>query len=153
MVDIQGVRLRTGHSHVTSSLTFEAFLTGKWISFAMVMPCGSVSFSRSMSTMTEDLNPVTSREPAPTHNYTRISIGDVGFIRRGQFHLLFSAGCPLGERQLGEDVPATFEELSIGTPVFGQPRLPICLRTDTVREVGVGVGATVSATLYVPPIE
>jgi len=97
----------------------------------------------------KDLNPVTSREPAPTHNYTRISIGDVGFIRRGQFHLLFSAGCPLGDRQLGEDVPATFEELSIGTPVFGQPRLPVCLRTDTVREVGAGVGATVSTTLYV----
>ena len=99
-----------------------------------------------------DLNPATSREPAPTHNYTRISIGDVGFIRRGQFHLLFSAGCPLGERQLGDDVPDTFEELSIGTPVFGQPRLPVCLRTDTVREVGAGLGATVSTTLYVPSI-
>jgi len=102
-----------------------------------------------MSRIPKDSNPPTSREPAPTHDYTRISIGDVGFIRRGQFHLLFSAGCPLGERRLGEDVPATFEELSIGTPVFGQPRLPACLRTDTVREVGGGVGATVSPTLYV----
>ena len=99
--------------------------------------------------MSEDLNLATSREPAPTHNYTRISIGDVGFIRRGQFHLLFSAGCPLGDRQLGDDVPDTFEELSIGTPVFGQPRLPVCLRTDTVREVGAGLGATVPTTLYV----
>ena len=91
----------------------------------------------------------TSREPAPTQNYTRISIGDVGFIRRGQFHLLFSACSPLGERQLGEDVPATFEELTIGTSVSRQPRLPGCLRTDTVREVGAGVSVTVSATLYV----
>lgn len=96
-------------------------------------------------------NPVTSREPAPTHNYTRINIGDVGFIRRGQFHLLFSAVSPLGERQLGDDVPATFEELAVRTPVSGQPRLPCCLRTDTVREIGVGLSATVSSTLYVLP--
>lgn len=74
----------------------------------------------------------------------RINIGDVGFIRGGQFHLLFSAGCPLGDRRLGEDVPNTFEELYVGTPVFSQPRLPGCLRTDTA-----GLGATVSAALCV----
>ena len=81
-------------------------------------------------------NFATSREPAPT-NDTRVNIGDVGFIRNGRFHLLFSAGCPLGERELGVHVPITFEELTIGTPVFGQPRLPGCLRTETVREVGL----------------
>lgn len=111
------------------------------------MPYGSVSFSRSMSMMPEDLNPITSREPAPTRNYARISIGDVGFIRRGQFHLLFSAGSPLGGRQPGEDVPATFEELTVGDPVSGEPRLPGCLRTDTVREIGAGLGVTVSTAL------
>jgi len=89
------------------------------------------------------------REPAPTHNYPRINIGDVGFIRRGQFHLLFSAGSPLGDRRLGDDVPATFEELTVGTPVSGQPRLPGCLRTDTVREIGAGFGATVPTALCV----
>jgi hypothetical protein len=99
------------------------------------------------------LNPTTPREPAPTYNYGRINIGDVGFIRRGQFHLLFSAGSPLGERQLGEDVPVTFEELAVGTPVSGQPRLPGCLHTDTVREVGAGLGATASTTVYVPSIK
>lgn len=79
----------------------------------------------------------------------RTSIGDVGFIRDGQFHLLFSAGRPLGERHLGDDVPISFEELTVGTPVFGEPRLPGCLRTDTVREVGADLGATVPTTLYV----
>ena len=74
----------------------------------------------------------------------------MGFIRRGQFHLLFSAACPLGERELGHDVPDTFKQLIIGTPVFGQPRLPGCLRTDTVREFGASVDATVSPTVYVP---
>jgi hypothetical protein len=95
-------------------------------------------------------NLATSREPAPSGNYPRISLGDVGFIRRGQFHLLFSAGCPLGDRQRGTDVPTTFTELTVGTPVFGQPRLAGCLHTESVREVGVGLGATASTTLCVP---
>ena len=92
-------------------------------------------------------------EPAPTED-TRIGIGDVGFIRRGQFHLLFSAGSQLGERQLGDDVPRTFEPLTVGRTTFGQPRLPGCLRTDTVREVGAGLGASVSTgALYVYPYD
>ena len=95
-----------------------------------------------------DLDPANFREPAPT-NYPRICLGDVGFIRDGQFHLLFSAGCQLGERQLGSDVPDTFEELTVGTPVFKQPRVPRCLCTDTIREIGASVGVGVSPTLYV----
>jgi hypothetical protein len=60
----------------------------------------------------------------------------VGYIRTGCFHLLFSAGCPLGERQLGVDVPLTFEQLDVG-PIFKdrQPRSPGCLPTKNV-EVG-----------------
>ena len=92
---------------------------------------------------------MTSREPAPTSRYTRISIGDVGFIRRGQFHLLFSAGSPLGERERGVDVPTTFQPLDVEIPESIQPRQPGCLRTNTVQEVVVDGGATVSATLYV----
>ena len=88
------------------------------------------------------------REPSPV-NYTRIAIGDVGFIRRGQFHLLFSAGSPLGERQLGVDVPETFEQLTVGTLVRDKPRPPGCLCTTSVREVGAGRGATIPAALYV----
>ena len=89
------------------------------------------------------------REPSPTIKYPRISIGDVGFIRRGKFHLLFSAGSPLGDRQLGDDVPITFEPLDVGTPDFSQPRQPGCLRTSAVRQVGVGLGVATSANLYV----
>ena len=62
---------------------------------------------------------------------------------------MFSAGSPLGERQRGEDVPATFEPLIVGNLARGQPRLPGCLRTDTVREVGAGLGAALSTTMYV----
>ena len=94
---------------------------------------------------------MTSREPAPTSRYTRIRIGDVGFIRRGQFHLLFSAGSPLGERERGVDVPATFKPLDVGIPESIQPRPPGCLRTSNVREVEADGGATVSAVLYVQP--
>ena len=89
-----------------------------------------------------------SRQPAPV-DYTRIAIGDVGFIRRGRFHLLFSAGSPLGERQFGEDVPETFEQLTVGTPVRDEPRQPGCLCTTSVREIEAGLGATIPTALYV----
>jgi len=49
----------------------------------------------------------------------------------------------------------TFEELTVGTPVFSQPRKPGCLHTDAVREVGAGLGTTVSVVgcvlFIVPP--
>ena len=85
------------------------------------------------------------RQPAPIYSYNRVKPGDVGYIRRGRFHLLFSAGCPLGSRQLGVDVPPTFEPLDTGPIVFDQPRLPGCLCTTTVKDTGVGLGASVSA--------
>ena len=50
----------------------------------------------------------------------------------------------MGDRQLGEDVPATFEPLAIGNLVRGQTRSPGCLRSDTVKEVGAGLGTTLS---------
>jgi len=77
----------------------------------------------------------------PVHDYSRISIGDVGYIRRGQFQLLFSAGSPLEGRRRGDDIPATFEQLNVGTSVFRPPRPPGCLHTSTVRRVGAGVSA------------
>lgn len=82
-------------------------------------------------------------------DYERIKLEDVGFIRRGHFNLLFSAGCPLGERRLGIDVPLTFEELDVGVPVFCQHRPPGCLGTDTVREIETDLGASAAATPYV----
>ncbi|KAF9643531.1 hypothetical protein BDM02DRAFT_3123328 [Thelephora ganbajun] len=74
-------------------------------------------------------------KPTPKPDYTRINIGDVGFIHRGEFHLLFSAGSPLGQRRLGVDVPITFEQLDIGTLVSSEPRPPGCLHSLTVRRI------------------
>jgi len=85
------------------------------------------------------------REPAPIHSYKRIKLGDVGYIRRGHFHLLFSAGCPLGSRELGVDVPLTIEPVDVGPIIFSQPRLPGYLSTSTVKETGAGVGASICA--------
>ena len=67
----------------------------------------------------------------------------MGYVRRGRFYLLFSAGFPLGERQLGVDVPLTFEPLDVGTIDQTQPRLPGYLSTSTVRETGVGLGVSI----------
>ena len=87
------------------------------------------------------------REPAPIYSYDRVKLGDVGYIRSGRFHLLFSSGCPLGERRLGIDVPPTFEPLDVGPIIPSQPRLPGCLRTNSVRETGADLGASFSTTL------
>ena len=58
----------------------------------------------------------------------------MGYVRRGCFNLLFSAGCSLDGRRLGVDVPHTFKQLDIG-PIFNtQPRLPGSLFTNAVRE-------------------
>lgn len=92
----------------------------------------------------------TAREPAPLNYFKRVRLGDVGYVRKGCFHLLFSAGKPLGERQLGADVPLTFQPLDVGPIVNLQPRLPGCLSTNTVREAGASLGATISAIPYVP---
>ena len=93
------------------------------------------------------------REPSPT-NYERIKIGDVGFIRQGRFYLLFSAGSPLGERQLGEDVPVTFRPLDVGRLVRGQPLPPGCFRSYTVREgLGASTQSVTSRALPESPVE
>lgn len=84
------------------------------------------------------------REPAPIYSYDRVRLGDVGYIRSGRFHLLFSAGYPLGERRLGTDVPPTFEPLDVGPIIPSQPRLPGCLRTSSVKETGFDLGASLS---------
>ena len=78
---------------------------------------------------------MTTREPAPLPYFKCVQPGDVGYIRRGCFHLLFSAGRPLGERELGVGVPRTFEQLDVGQTFTTQPRSPGFLSTDTVREI------------------
>jgi len=84
------------------------------------------------------------REPGPIYSYKRVRPGDVGYTRRGRFHLLFSAGIPLGTRELGTDVPHTFEPLDIGPIISGKVRPPGYLRTSTVRQIGADVGGSVA---------
>ena len=86
------------------------------------------------------------REPSPIYSYKRVRPGDVGYTRRGRFHLLFSAGIPLGSREPGIDVPQTFEPLDIGPIISANDRPPGYLRTNTVRQIGVDVGGSVAVT-------
>lgn len=90
-----------------------------------------------------------SREPSPTETYTRIRLGDIGYIDKGQFHLLFSAGLPLGARRRGIDVPHAFEELPVESNKTRQPLPPGCTRTDTVQAIQARAGVFLSAVLYV----
>ena len=90
------------------------------------------------------------REPAPLTYFKRIQLGDVGYIRKGCFHLLFSAGCSLDTRQLGVDVPHTFKQLDVGLiPDAAQPRPPGYLSTNTVREIPAHLRSQTHPTPYV----
>lgn len=80
------------------------------------------------------------REPGPIYSYRRVKPGDVGYVRRGRFHLLFSAGIPLGSRVVGHDVPLTFEPLNVGPIIPGEVRSPGYLRTNAVRQIGGTLG-------------
>ena len=91
------------------------------------------------------------REPSPPSSFKRIQIGDVGYIRTGCFHPLFSAGCPLGERELGTDVPRNFKLLHIGETVERAPLAPGCLCTEGVRAVGPAPPSSTASTSS-PPI-
>lgn len=86
------------------------------------------------------------REPGPIdYSYRRVRLGDVGYTRDGSFHLLFSAGEPLGSRELGVDVPHTFEPLDVKYVkkyVKKNNRPPGYLRTETVRKIGAEVGGS-----------
>ena len=82
--------------------------------------------------------------PGPIYSYRRVRPGDVGYTRRGRFHLLSSAGTPLGSRELGTDVPHTFEPLDVGPIIPGEVHSPGYLRTNTVRQIGVDAGGSVA---------
>jgi len=63
--------------------------------------------------------------------------------------LLFSAGCPLGERRLGVDVPHTFKELDVGPITYREPRAPGYLSTNSVRETRARLTPSASPVPYV----
>lgn len=82
------------------------------------------------------------REPAPTRKYERINFGDVGFIRYGQFHLLFSVGRPLGDRRLGTDFPASFEGFGYQNPGISPTSRP------GIRNIACSVTAPLSVAAF-----
>ena len=125
-------RKRVLHSFCVFCGTDDEFL-GRCECSSMETLCGV--FSSTVVTPVL-LNSKPPREPAPIYSYERVNLGDVGYIRRGRFHLLFSAGCPLGSRKLGVDVPRTFEPLDIGRVIYSQPLGPGCLCTSAVKQKG-----------------
>ena len=72
----------------------------------------------------------------------------MAFIRRGRLFLLFSAASPLGDRQPGEDVPESFEQLHVGPPEVTLSRQPCCLRTNSVQQVWTDLGDKTSTTTH-----
>ena len=134
--DLQTVRLPLLFAFCTGLTQLRALIPLKfgdalwWILFAHRLPQAQPDIGRT-------------REPGPTQTYKRIRPGDVGYTRRGRFHLLFSAGVPRGARELGVDVPTTFEPLDVDPITLGS-RPPGYLHTNTVREIGVDVGGSVA---------
>ena len=89
------------------------------------------------------------REPAPLPYFRRVQPGDVGYIRRGCFNLLFHAGCSLDTGQLGVGIPRTFKQLDVG-PIFNtQSLLPGCLSTNNVRRAPVRLRISMDTDPYV----
>ena len=64
--------------------------------------------------------------------------------------MLFSAGCPLGTRESGVDVPHKFEQLDVGPTYVTQIRSPGYFSTDAVREIPTRLDP--SAHPYVRPV-
>ena len=102
---------------------------GKCLNLILGMPYGLYSFFLHA----HYLNALIAREPAPLSYFTCVQPGDVGYIRTGCFHLLFSAGRPLGNRSLGVDVPRTFKPLEVGEIVERAPLAAGSLCTSGVR--------------------
>ena len=59
----------------------------------------------------------------------------MGYILRGCFHFLFSAGWSPDGKKEGVDVPWDFKQLCIGPTFNTQPRSPGSLTTSAVREI------------------
>ena len=65
--------------------------------------------------------------------------------------MLFSAGCPLGERERGVDVPQTFKSLDVGPITNRQPLPPGYLSTNSVQTRQNRLKLSTSSPPYVRP--
>ena len=99
-------------------------------------------------------DPAIYREPSPiVDQYSCISIGDVGFLRNGQFHLLFSAARPPDNWEEGVHVPEGFQKLILIQPLVPRdPLSPQSFRSKTVRRVKAGLGTKESTSMCVPSL-
>ena len=93
---------------------------------------------------------VITREPSSLSSPERIRLGDVGYICTGGFYRLFSAGCSLGGRILGRDVPLNFKKLQVGHIVERAPLTAGHRYTDGVRATEVTPVAPTSPPLTSP---
>jgi hypothetical protein len=75
----------------------------------------------------------------------------VAYIREGCFYFLFSAGSPLGARELGVDVPSAFEQLKIREIDGGDPLESGCLCTNGVRATSSSPRVTSPGSTSTPP--
>ena len=84
------------------------------------------------------------RQPAPLDYYDKVNIGDVGYIKEGQFHLLFNTGPQKDdERVIGQDVPEGFCPIEHLKGFPKEPRRPGAISTGSIKKldgsVSVGV--------------
>lgn len=80
------------------------------------------------------------RQPAPLTTYNRINIGDVGYVRSGRFHLLFSGRKGSCDRIRGhaQEVPANYEPIIVEDWQISedQPRKPGSIKTALIKTTG-----------------
>ena len=87
---------------------------------------------------------VSAREPSPIRgSFERVKVGDVGYVRKGRFHLLFSAGREPGNMGPGANTPRTFEPLTIGKTIYNQSRPPGYLYPGVAEETRPGPAESV----------
>jgi len=79
-------------------------------------------------------------QPAPLPDYAKVNIGDVGYVRRGCFHLLFSAA----SSPTGKNVPKNFVPLDIGLVVPLQARKPGPIYTADIKTIGGSAGLSLN---------
>jgi hypothetical protein len=75
-----------------------------------------------------------------------VQIGDLGYVQRGHFTLIFNVTGPLGGRTPGEDVPLDFVETEpLGPVQRGQPREPGPIYSRSIRREGASAGGEANA--------
>ena len=75
------------------------------------------------------------RRPSPLHNYSKVNVGDVGYVRDGRFQLLFNAVDPGTQ-----PTPAGFVPMRSVAITPDPPLAPGALHWGTVLRRGIAFG-------------